>query len=191
MIFGDLARDPNIDPQSRHVFLNVIGAQGVAIIPMIAGGRMLGWVLLEAMREPYEFTEQEIRRYRTLAGQAAVALENRRLFQDVQARVNELTILTRIGRRLASTLDLDEILASVIDEAFNATKAINGGILLYNERENALEVHTLRGFAPEMEARYAGYMIRASEGLVGRVLDTGEPVLVNDVTQESDYQRDR
>ncbi len=73
------------------------------------------------MREPYDFTEQEIRRYRTLAGQAAVALENRRLFQDVQARVNELTILTRIGRRLASTLDLDEILASVIEESFNAT----------------------------------------------------------------------
>ena len=123
MIFGDLAQAENIDPQSRHVLLNVIGAKGVALIPMIAGGRLLGWVMLESMQAPCRFTEQEIRRYRTLAGQAAVALENRRLFQDVQARVNELTILTRIGRRLASTLDLDEILASVIDESFNATKA--------------------------------------------------------------------
>jgi GAF domain-containing protein len=104
MIFGDLARDPNIDPQSRHVFLNVLGAQGLAIIPMIASGRLLGWVMLESRHGPYHFTEQEIRRYRTLAGQAAVALENRRLFQDVQARVNELTILTRIGRRLAQRL---------------------------------------------------------------------------------------
>jgi GAF domain-containing protein/DNA-binding response OmpR family regulator/anti-sigma regulatory factor (Ser/Thr protein kinase) len=188
MIFGDLAHDHNIDPQSRHVFLNVIGAQGVAIIPMITSGHLLGWVLLESRHAPYEFTEQEIRRYRTLAGQAAVALENRRLFQDVQARVNELTILTRIGRRLASTLDLDEILASVIEESFNATKATNGGILLYNEHENALEVRTMRGFAPEIEARYIGHMIHAHEGLAGRVLNTGEAVLVNDVTQEPDYQ---
>jgi GAF domain-containing protein len=134
MIFNDLARDQDIDPQSRHVFINVIGAQSMALIPMIASGRMLGWVQLQSMHELYNFTDQEIRRYRTLAGQAAVALENRRLFQDVQARVNELTILTRIGRRLASTLDLDEILSSVIEEAFNATKAANGGILLYNER---------------------------------------------------------
>jgi signal transduction histidine kinase/CheY-like chemotaxis protein len=188
LIFTDLAHDPNIDPQSRHVFTNVIGVKGVAIIPMLTGGRVLGWVLLEAMREPYEFTEQEIRRYRTLAGQAAVALENRRLFQDVQARVNELTILTRIGRRLASTLELDEILASVLEESFNATRATNGGIFLYNERENALEIHTLRGFTPEVEMRYAGYIVRAGEGLVGRVLDTGEAVLVNDVTVEPDYQ---
>jgi GAF domain-containing protein/DNA-binding response OmpR family regulator len=188
LIFDDLAHAEDIDPQSRHVLLDVLGAQSMAIVPMLASGRMLGWVLLESTREPYHFTEQEIRRYRTLAGQAAVALENRRLFQDVQARVNELTILTRIGRRLASTLELDEILASVIEEAFNATKATHGGILLYNERENALEVRTMRGFAPETEARYAGYMIRAHEGLVGRVLSTGEPVLIHDVRQEPAYR---
>jgi signal transduction histidine kinase/CheY-like chemotaxis protein len=188
LIFSDLARDQNIDPQTRHVFMNVMGAQGIAIIPMLVGGQALGWILLEATREPYAFTEQEIRRYRTLAGQAAVALENRRLFQDVQARVNELTILTRIGRRLASTLNLDEVLASVIEESFNATRATNGGIFLYNEQENALEVRTLRGFSPETEARYAGYIVHAGQGLVGRVLDTGESVLINDVTQEPDYQ---
>jgi GAF domain-containing protein/DNA-binding response OmpR family regulator/anti-sigma regulatory factor (Ser/Thr protein kinase) len=187
-IFSDLAHDPNIEAQTRHIFMNVIGAQAVAIIPMLAGGRPLGWIMLESMLGPYEFTEQEIRRYRTLAGQAAVALENRRLFQDVQARVNELTILTRIGRRLASTLDLDEVLGAVIEESFNATRATNGGIFLYNERENALELRTLRGFTPEVEAKYVGYIVRAGEGLVGRILDTGEAVLVNDVTQESDYR---
>ncbi|HSD84870.1 MAG TPA: GAF domain-containing protein, partial [Anaerolineae bacterium] len=188
MIFGDLTHDQNIDPQSRQIFMNVIGAQGVAVIPMIASGRMLGWIVLEALREPYNFTEQEIRRYRTLAGQAAVALENRRLFQDVQARVNELTILTRIGRRLASTLDLDEILSSVIEEAFNATKAANGEILLYNEHENALEVRTVRGLAPDVESRFIGLVVHADEGLVGRVLSSGDALLINDVTKEPDYQ---
>jgi GAF domain-containing protein/CheY-like chemotaxis protein len=188
LIFGDLANDRQIDPQSRHAFLKVMGAQGVAIIPMITRGRRLGWVLLESIHEPYHFREQEIRRYRTLAGQAAVALENRSLFQDVQARVNELTILIRIGRRLASTLDLDEILTSVVEEAFNATKAINSSILLYNERAHALEVHMMRGLAPAIEARYTGSVIHAEDGLVGRMLSTGEPILVNDVTKEPDYR---
>src|SRR3974377_216516 len=45
----------------------------------------------------------------------------------------------------------------------------------------------MRGFAPEVEARFAGHMIRANEGLVGRVLSTGEAALVNDVTREADY----
>ena len=144
--------------------------------------------MLESMREPYNFTEQEIRRYRTLAGQAAVALENRRLFQDVQARVNELTILTRIGRRLASTLDLDEILASVIEESFNATRATNGGILLYNERENALEVRMMRGFAPEIESALRRPHDSCRRGLGWPRAQHGRAVLVNDVTQEPDYQ---
>jgi GAF domain-containing protein/DNA-binding response OmpR family regulator/anti-sigma regulatory factor (Ser/Thr protein kinase) len=187
LIFSDLAHDHNIDPQSRHVFMNIVGAKALAIIPMLVGGHILGWILLESTREPYDFTEQEIRRYRTLAGQAAVALENRRLFMDVQARVNELTILTRIGRRLASTLNLDEILGAVIEESFNATRATNGGIFLYNERENALEIRTMRGFAPEVEAQYAGYIVHAGEGLVGRLLETDQAVLIHDVSKDPEY----
>ena len=106
----------------------------------------------------------------------------------MQDRVNQLTILTRIGRRLASTLDLNEILASVIEESFNATDATHGGIFLYNERENALELRVMRGFSPEMENQYAGYIMHESEGLIGRVLSTGEALLINDVTQEPGYQ---
>jgi GAF domain-containing protein/DNA-binding response OmpR family regulator len=188
IVIPDVTNAFEIDPLSRHVFLNVIGAKAVVVLPLAAASRLLGWLLLEATQGPYNFDDQEVRRYRTLAGQAAVALENRRLFQDVQARVNELTVLTNIGRRLTSTLDLDEILASVIEESFNATKATTGAILLYNERENALEMRTLRGFTPAIEARYTGHMIHAGEGLVGRVLETGDPVLVNDVTKEPDYQ---
>jgi signal transduction histidine kinase/CheY-like chemotaxis protein len=182
------AHEVELELEARNFYLHTIGARAVSIVRLLSASRTLGWLLIVSQHEPYVFGDQELRRYRTLAGQAAVALENRRLFQDVQARVNELTILTRIGRRLASTLDLDEILASVIDEAFNATRAISGGILLYNERENALEMRTLRGYTPEIEARYTGSMIHADEGLVGRVLSTGEPVLSNDVLLESNYR---
>lgn len=110
LVIDDVTGSPDLDPISRHVFLNIIGAKAMAVVPMMAAGRLLGWLLIEALRGPYHFNEQEIRRYRTLAGQATIALENRRLFQDVEARVNELTVLTRIGRRLASTLDLNEVL---------------------------------------------------------------------------------
>ena len=142
----------NLDPVSRHIFANVIKVKSLAVLPLQAGGDLLGWLMIETLHQPYNFGEAEIRRYRTLAGQAAVALENRRLFQDVQDRVNQLTILTRIGRRLASTLDLNEILSSVIEESFNATDATQGGIFLYNEQENALELRVMRGFAPRWKA---------------------------------------
>ena len=187
LVFNDLA-DAAADPVSRHVFMNVFGVRAVAVIPMSASGRMVGWLLVEATHGPYHFTEQEIRRYRTLAGQAAVALENRRLFQDVEARVNELTILTRIGRRLASTLDLDEILDSVVEETLRATRATQASIALYREGEDALEVRVMRGYDPQVEAQVVGALIHAGEGLHGRLLENGEAVLVNDVRLEPDYR---
>ena len=186
-VFNDVANDPTVDPVSRHVFLNVIGARAVATIPMSVGNRLMGWILLESTRGPYNFTEPEIRRYRTLAGQVAVSLENRNLFQNVQARVNELTILTRIGRRLASTLQLDEILNSVVEETLNATHATQSSIALYSESENALEVRVMRGFDRKTEAAVLGSFIRPGEGLHGRLLETGEAVLVNDVSREPNY----
>jgi GAF domain-containing protein/CheY-like chemotaxis protein/anti-sigma regulatory factor (Ser/Thr protein kinase) len=188
LVANDVATAANLDPVSRHIFTNIIKVKSMAVLPLQAGGGLLGWLMIETLHQNYNFSESEIRRYRTLAGQAAVALENRRLFQDVQERVNQLTILTRIGRRLASTLDLDEILSSVIEESFNATDATQGGIFLYNEHENALELHVMRGFSLEMETQYAGYIIHGGEGLVGRVMSTGESVLINDVSQELDYQ---
>ena len=188
LVANDVATAANLDPISRHIFANVNQVKSLAVLPLQAGGGLLGWLMIETLRQNYNFGEAEIRRYRTLAGQAAVALENRRLFHDVQDRVNQLTILTRIGRRLASTLDLNEILASVIEESFNATDATHGGIFLYNERENALELRVMRGFSPEMENQYAGYIMHESEGLIGRVLSTGEALLINDVTQEPGYQ---
>lgn len=187
LLINDVATATNIDPVSRHIFANVIKVKAMAVLPLQAGRGLLGWIMVEALRETFTFGEAELRRYETLAGQVAVSLENRRLFEDVQARVNQLTILTRIGRRLASTLDLDEILSSVIEESFNATEAQQGGIFLYNERENALELRVTRGFSPDVESKYAGYIVHAGDGLVGRVLDSGESLLVGDVSREPDY----
>ncbi len=157
-------------------------------IPIVLRGETIGVIEIYDHSVPRTWTPDEIALAQTIAGQSALSLENARLYQETQHRINELVVLTRIVRRLASTLDLDEILSSVIEESFNATKATQGGIFLYNERENALEMRVMRGFGAEMEGRYAGYIIRTGEGLIGRVLNTGESLLINDVTRESDYQ---
>ena len=187
LVVPDVANSPRLDPVSRRVFLNVIGAKAVVVVPLMVGGRSLGWLLIESLSGPYVFAEQEIRRYRTLAGQATVALENRRLFEDIQARVGELTVLTRIGRRLASTLELNEVLALIVDEAIGATTATHASIALYNELEQALEMKMMRGYPAEVEASILNTFFRPGLGLHGRVLTTGESVLANDVRLDPDY----
>ena len=177
-----------LDPLSRHVFFTILGIRAAVIVPLLDGGRSLGWVLIESLQGPHNFDEQEMRRYRTLAGQVTVALENRRLFRDVEARVNELTVITRIGRRLASTLELDEVLSLIVEESVNATEAQQASIALYNEAEHALEVRMMRGYTPEMDQALLGALIRPGEGVHGRLLTTGRAVLVADVQTDADYR---
>ncbi|HET7376705.1 MAG TPA: ATP-binding protein, partial [Anaerolineae bacterium] len=142
---------------------------------------------LSSRQGHYHFTEQEIRRYRTLTNQAATIFENQRLFQDVEARVNELSVLTRIGRRIASTLDLNEVLSLIVEETLNATNANQASIALYNEAESALEMRVMRGYDAEAETINLGKFFRSGEGFHGQVLLTGRSILSGDVRNDPNY----
>jgi signal transduction histidine kinase/DNA-binding response OmpR family regulator len=183
---ADAAED-QIDAQSREFFMNTHGAAALALIPLFKGGGVGGWLVLEARQGHYHFTEPEIRRYRTLTNQAATLFENQRLFQDVEARVNELSVLTRIGRRIASTLDLNEVLSLIVEETLNATSAAQASIALYNEAENALEMRVMRGYDTEAETINLGKLFRPGEGFHGQVLLTGQQILTGDVRTNPAY----
>jgi signal transduction histidine kinase/DNA-binding response OmpR family regulator len=181
------AAENQIDALSRQFFMNAHHATALALIPLFKGGVIGGWLVLESRRGHYHFTEPEIRRYRTLTNQAATLFENQRLFQDVEARVNELSVLTRIGRRIASTLDLNEVLSLIVEETLNATNATQASIALYNEAENALEMRVMRGYEAGAEMVNLGKLFRPGEGFHGQVLLTGQPILTGDVRTNPAY----
>ena len=188
LVLDNIEQAAEIDSLSRRMLSTMLGMKAAVIVPLLAGGRALGWLVIEARHALHSFSEQDVRRYRTLAGQATVALENRRLFQDVEARVNELTVITRIGRRLASTLELDEVLDLIVEESVAATSAKYASIALYNESEHALEVRVVRGMSPDVAQTVMSHLIRAGQGLPGRLLTTSRAVLVDDVSLDADYR---
>ena len=157
-------------------------------IPIVLRGQSIGVIELYDQSTPRMWSTDEVALAQTIAAQSALSLENARLFQETQRRINELVVLTRIGRRLASTLDLDEILTSVVEESFNATNANSGGIVLYNEAESAFEMRLMRHPSmPELETKYLGQLFHTDEGLIGRVLASGEPLITPDVRQAAEY----
>ena len=127
LVANDVATASNLDPVSRHIFANVIKVKSMAILPMQAGSELLGWLMVETLHRPYNFGETEIRRYRTLAGQAAVALENHRLFQETQQRAQREQLTREIGTTIGKSLDLDTVLkttAREISHALGATHVV-------------------------------------------------------------------
>ncbi|MBC7225978.1 MAG: GAF domain-containing protein [Thermoflexales bacterium] len=130
VVVSDVANDPKVDDASRYVALNILGIRAFLAVPLMAGQRLLGWLLVESLSGPYPFTDREIRLYRTLADQAAVALERMRLFEETRRRAEWERIRAEVAARVRASTDMETILRTAVREMGRALRASEGIIQL-------------------------------------------------------------
>ena len=185
LIIPDVANTPGIDQVSRHVLLNVLGIQATAIIPLLAGERTLGWLLVESLEEPYDFSEQEMRLYRTLAGQAAVTLESMRLFEETQRRAVHLQAASEVARDATAILEVDHLLNETVQLISEQFDFYHAGVFLLDDQN---KYAVLRAASSEGGQRMLkrGHKLQVGKvGIVGNVAATGDPHIALDVGQDA------
>ncbi len=116
MVFNDLATDPDLDEVSRYVFTKILGLRSALIVPLWAREELLGWLMVESIKEPYHFSEREIRLYTVLAGQAALVMRNLQLLEDANRRVEREQWLSRVGDLFFRSVDVEAILRLAVQE---------------------------------------------------------------------------
>ncbi|MBZ5513431.1 MAG: diguanylate cyclase [Acidobacteriia bacterium] len=118
---------------------------------------------------------------KVLAGEVAVAIENARLFQQEQRRARHLALLNELARKATEVLDPKELLAGICEQL----RAAFGYELVRVETidRDELVMQALEGYAPSLLGRRR----KRAEGLAGFAIESGEPVLVNDVTRDERY----
>jgi len=82
------------DPVRRQMW-DRLGMQALAFLPLQVGARWIGELVLGTRQTVDIFTEDALRPYQAMVTQAAVAIENRRLFASSEARLHELSELYR------------------------------------------------------------------------------------------------
>jgi GAF domain len=113
-------------------------------VPLLCGGEAIGVIALVS-KEVKAFTDREVKLVETFADQAVIAIENTRLFEEVQARNRDLTALGEVGRAVSSTLDLKVVLKSIIDRAIDLTDTDGGSIIYYRQELGAFELGRRQG----------------------------------------------
>src|SRR5439155_8223533 len=116
--------DVELDPEYQHLTLSrAIGHRSSLSVPMLREGAPIG-VIWVARAEPRPFTDSEIELLKTFADQAVIAVENVRLFKELQARTGELTqsvekltALSEVSRAVSSTLDVETVLNTIVSRA--------------------------------------------------------------------------
>jgi len=145
-------------------------------------GSMAVLAVVDYERE-HALDERQFELLQVLANEAAVAIENARLFQREQRRARHLALLNELGRKATSVLNPQELLASICQQVRSTFGYDLARIEAVDGERGELVV--------EAEEGYGGGLIgrrwRLGEGLAGVAAETGEPVLANLVEQDERY----
>jgi Nif-specific regulatory protein len=135
--------------------------------------------------EPNGFGEEHLDLLSSIANQAAIAVENARLYEKVTERMREATALYKVSNQLMRTLNLDQVLEKVLDILQKFFGYSDCAILLVDEEAGELEVKAARGYPQEAVGKVR--LKIGQEGIVGWVAVHKTLLNVPDVTQDSRY----
>ncbi len=186
----DVLADPDYElPEFQRLggYRSIIGA------PMIVDDEVVG--VLSVWRTTVEpFDEHTRTLLSTFAEQAALALRNVELSAALQARsaelarkVDEMEALAEVGEAISSTLDPDEVLATIVEHAVELSGADGGSLMEYDEESRLFRVRTTYGTSDDVREQLKTVRIHVDESFVGRAATSGMPVQVADL---SDIERD-
>jgi GAF domain-containing protein len=189
----DIERDPDVTDVMRETS-RARGWRSNLFVPMSHGAAALGLISI-TRRDPGPFAADEIALLETFAAQAVIAIENVRLFKELESRTSELmrsveqlTALGEVGRAVSSTLDLETVLSTIVSRAIQLSATDGGSVYEYDE---ATEEFSLRASWDLPEAyveQVRNTRPRKGEGAVGRVAETREPVQIVDISDPAAYE---
>jgi GAF domain-containing protein len=192
---ADLAAVPEAElPAARA---RAFGVRTHLAVPLLRRGVAIGAINLPR-REVRPFTEREIALVQTFADQAVIAMENTRLFQELQQRTEELsqsverlTALGEVSQAVSSTLDVQRVLAGVVAHATRLAAADGGAIFEFDaDREAADGVFRLRatdGIPDVLTQPLREAPLRLGDSAVGQAAARREPIQVPDIRFEGAY----
>jgi len=105
--------------------------------------------------------------------------------RQLEQHVKELRILYGLGRSVTSLLDLELVLNRIVEAAVYLTGAEEGSLMLLDEDSGHLYMRAARGLG-EKHAR--GFRVRVEDSIAGRVLRTGEPIILGGTRQDDTFK---
>jgi signal transduction histidine kinase len=192
---GSLVHVPDVlaDPEFELTdAARVSSVRSTLSVPMIREGQVIGAITVDR-REPKPFLDKQIGLVRIFADQAVIAIENVRLFKELEARtaaltrsVGELRALGAVGQALSSTLDVDVVLDTIVTRANDLIGADGCTIFEYDEVTEQFHLRATRNLEPRLVELARGTPLRkGDQGILGQLPMERQAVQVPDITAGS------
>jgi PAS domain S-box-containing protein len=148
--------------------------QAVMAAPLVIGSRLVGAIASVHSDPTRVFGERDLRRLAMFGPQAAIAIENARLFTAERERAQEQKALLDTMQDLSGELELSKVLHGVLDRAVSLLSVTGGELAVYDEAKKDLSIVA----SHNMPVDAVGTRMRLGEGAMGRVAETHEPLII-------------
>lgn len=172
---NDAANSANINQELVEIFQ----VKSILGVPLIKGDRVVGVLLVNDTQNAHGFEDSASELGILLGSHAAVAIENARLFSDVQQRTQRLTTLREIDTAIIASLDIGTTLKVFLEQVSNSLKVDAANVLLLNPETDMLEYAAGRGF---QSGALRQTHFRLGEGHAGRAALEGRTVSIPDLS---------
>ena len=184
-------------PTSKRIG-NPSGQRAVLATPLVRAGQALGAIVLRRS-EPRAFSERQIQLTQTFADQAAIAIENVRLFNETKEALEQQTAMSDVLKTISRTVfDLDPTLRAVVE---NAARLAGADVAWMARRsgDSFMPPGSARwARTPELAARFDNTPAQlrpprtasaTGQSLMSRLIATGTTQNIADIQQDADLAR--
>jgi len=162
------------------------GLHAGLLAPMIYQGQPIGLVLA-LKQQPGFYSDKEAQAAMALAHQAAMAIENARLYAETRRRAQQLEAVSQVSQKVTSILEVDQLLAEVVRLIREKLGCDHVNLFLVDGHSHEIVLREYNGRADESMAARGLRLKIGEQGITGWVAGTGQPVLCNDVSREPRY----
>lgn len=174
--------DANNHPLYRGADASAWGVQAIAGFPLRHSGKVIGAFTVTYV-EPHVFGPDERLLMNLLADQAAIAVENARLFSDAQQRLRSMSALVDMAKQVTGNLRVDVVLQTTVQTLQKLLRARASTIALLSEDGEDLIVEAAAGIKPQFHR----VRIKLGEGISGRAVKERRMIYIQDTYREPDF----
>lgn len=153
-------------------------------MPLKIKGEIVGVLQGDSTTKELIFSKEDIKMFSSFASQASIIIENARLHEQAQKKIDQLMFLHSVTEKTSSTLNLGKLVDIITANANRISQGRCCALLLMDRDKRYLRVASWKGDDLQDTDRIR---VRVGENISGWVAEKGVPLLINDVTQEPRY----
>jgi PAS domain S-box-containing protein len=175
--------DTSEDPRAIHIAGTAEEEEGekLMVAPLFSRDGVIGAMAIWRGVEEQVFSQDDLNFLDGLSRQAAIAIQNARLFEESQRRTVETTALNEIGREISATLELPTVLERISTNARDLLSADSSAVFLIEPDEVSLKPIVAVGDIADL---VMDMRPKLDESIVGGIAKNGVAEVINNTAQD-------